>query len=87
MRGAVLGLENLAAVGGLTPAHWHRVVAPFVAAYNAHADDDEATRAAVGALARSSALRPRRGRPRRPRPPRGPGHRRRWDPARRDAPA
>jgi hypothetical protein len=41
VRGAVLGLENLHALGGLTPAHWQRVVEPFVAAYRAAADDGE----------------------------------------------
>ncbi|GAB3789018.1 helix-turn-helix domain-containing protein [Nocardioides ungokensis] len=40
LRGAVVGFQNLASVGGLTPADWDQVVAPFVAAFNAHADDE-----------------------------------------------
>jgi hypothetical protein len=41
VRGAVLALENLHMLGGLTPAHWQRVVEPFVAAHRAAADDGE----------------------------------------------
>jgi len=44
MRGATIGLRNLASVGGLSTADWDHVVAPFVAAFNAHAEDERQRR-------------------------------------------
>ncbi len=44
VRGAVLALENLQMLGGLTSAHWQRVIDPFVAAHRAAAADDDERR-------------------------------------------
>ena len=72
MRGAAVGLRNLASVGGLSPADWDHVVAPFVAAFNAHADD-ERQRRLLSNLWRALPSSVRTGHPAGPRVPGGPG--------------
>lgn len=44
LRGAAIGLENLANVSGLRPADWDLVTEPFVTAYNARPDDESRRR-------------------------------------------
>ena len=89
MRGAVIGLQNLAAIaGGLAPADWDRVVAPFVRRVQRATPTTRARRAAaVEAVARPAVLRADALPGQRLVPPRGPRHRPRGSPARRDAPA